>query len=177
MASEVQQSKTEFKCKGKSQTVLKRHISRKHKPETLRLNTEHMNSSISLHLSPVLDGKEDCNNDTTSTLEVQIYKCEVCNHEIETEAAFHGHESLQHNPSITHTSKWEKNTCHICHTTFTNTTHFQSHLIEQHRFVSDTDACFNCESTGPLGYFTQVPDQLIYMYCKECEIFQNPVPV
>ena len=82
-----------------------------------------MNDSISLHLSTVLDRKEDCSNDITSKLEVQIYKCEVCNLESETEAAFDGHKSLQHNPSIPHTSKWENNKCHICHTTFTNTSH------------------------------------------------------
>ena len=86
---------------------------------------------------------------------------------------FYGHKSLQHNPSIPHTSKWEKNKCHICHTTFSNATYFQSHMIEQHGFVSDTDACFNCESTGQLGYYIPVPDQLIYMYCKECEIFKD----
>ena len=62
----------------------------------------HMNDSISLHLSTVLNRKEDCSNDITSKLEVQIYKCVVCNHESETEAAFDGHKSLQHNPSIPH---------------------------------------------------------------------------
>ena len=123
-----------------------------------------MNESISLHLSPFLDRKEDSSNDITSTLGVQMFKCEVCNHESKTEAAFYGHKSLQHNPSIPHASKWEKNKFHICQTTLTKTTYFQSHIIEQHRFVSDTDACFNCESTGQLGYYIPVPDQLIYMY-------------
>ena len=42
MAGEFQQSKNEFKCnlceyKCKSETVLKRHIGRKHKPETLSI--------------------------------------------------------------------------------------------------------------------------------------------
>ena len=41
--------------------------------------------------------------------------------------------------------------------------YFQSHMIEQHRFVSDTDACFICESTGQLGYYIPVPDQLIWV--------------
>ena len=50
--------------------------------------------------------------------------------------------------------------------------YFQSLMIEQHRFVSDTIACFNCESTGQLGYYILVPDQLIYIFCKQCEIFQ-----
>ena len=72
MTGEFQQSKNEFKCnlceyKCKSETVLRRHISRKHKPETLRLNPEHMNDSISLHLSTVLDRKEDCSNETGSS--------------------------------------------------------------------------------------------------------------
>ena len=40
-----------------------------------------MNDSISLHVSPVLDRKEDCSNDITSTLGVQIFKCEVYNNE------------------------------------------------------------------------------------------------
>jgi hypothetical protein len=51
--------------------------------------------------------------------------------------------------------------------------YFQSHMIEKHSFVSDTDACFNCESTGKLGYYIPVPDQLVYIFCKQCQIFQD----
>ena len=81
------------------------------------------------------DRKEECSIDITSTLRVHIFKCEVCNHESETATAFHGHKSPEHNPSIPHTSKWENNKSHICHTTFTYTTHFKSHMIEQQGFA------------------------------------------
>ena len=79
---------------------------------------------------------------------------------------FYGHNSLQHNPSTPHSSKWgEENKFHMCQTTLTETTYYQSHIIEQHGFASDTDACFNRESTEQLGYYIPVPDQLVYMYC------------
>ena len=62
-----------------------------------------MNESISLQFFPFSDRK-----DITSTLGVQIFEYEVCNHESKTKAAFYGHKSLQHNPSIHMHQSWKR---------------------------------------------------------------------
>ena len=122
----------------------------------------------------------DEDNYLTPNLPLLKFKCELCQHESNSKAALNGHISVEHNPTIPHTSLWEKNKCHICskisHPPFNCTTHFKSHMSEQHGFVHESTACLHCESPGPLGYFTPAPDQLIYMICKECELCEDSNP-
>ena len=122
----------------------------------------------------------DEDNYLTPNLPLLKFKCELCQHESNSIAALNGHISVEHNPTIPHTSLWEKNKCHICskisHPPFNCTTHFKSHMSEQHGFVYESTACLQCESPGPLGYFTPAPDQLIYMIRKECELCEDSNP-
>ena len=178
-----------FKCdkcdyKASKNSILKRHKTSKHK--TILPELEHERSTAhdnSLQLELDLQEREDeayidsslsdKDNYIAPSLPLIRFKCELCMHESESSNALHGHISIHHNPSILHTSKWETNKCHICITMFTNTTHFKSHMLEQHGFTYDSTACLNCESSGPLGYYTPVPDQVIYMICKECELWDD----
>ena len=185
-----------FKCdqcdyKASKNSVLKRHKTFKHNTVISALEQERSTThDDSLQLVLPLQEREDetCLDSTpsieanhlTPTLTHLKFECDLCQHESKSTAALHGHISVEHNPNIPHTSKWEKNKCHICskidHPPFNTTEHFKSHMLEQHGFVQDSTVCLQCESPGPLGYYTPVPDQLIYMICKECELWDESNP-
>ena len=132
-----------------------------------------MNESISLHLSPFLDRIEDSSNDITSTLGVQCSSVKYAIMKAKQKLLFMVISPFSTTPA-SHINQSGKRT-NVISTTLPSLAllYFQSHMIEKHSFVSDTDACFNCESTGQLGYYIPVPDQLIYIFCKQCEIFQD----
>ena len=82
------------------------------------------------------------NHLTNSTI---CFYCELCKHKSESAVVLHGHMSLNHNPLIPHTGKWEDNKCQISYTAFNNTCHFKTHFIEQHGFSDISNECMNCE--------------------------------
>jgi hypothetical protein len=181
-----------FKCdhcnyNASTSTVLKRHTTLKHngkdsrkerdhpEPENER-GEEHDNSfellvtdqerADALFCPP--PPKDPYTNETFSSPQ---YNCELCKHECESEAALHGHMCLEHNCFIPHTSKWDKNKCHICNklfTTFNQTLDFKCHMITVHGFKDNSNICMKCESTE-VGLYRPMQNQALVMSCRDCE--------
>ena len=105
------------------------------------------------------------------------FTCEICQHESISTSALKGHISLNHDPTIPHTNKWNPNTCHICTfnfqlTFFNDTTLFKNHMIELHGFRDDSNECMQCESTQ-LGRYIPVGSQNILMECNNCQVLSD----
>ena len=67
----------DYSCK--SETVLKRHMSRKHNTEQLRDYPAHESDHKELQLSPTNAERMKCFNENTSTIYVKTFTCELCN--------------------------------------------------------------------------------------------------
>ena len=161
-------------------SVLKRHITSKHNlkipaPENERASEHDKSLQLDTPLekrAPEEEGSSPPrikeNHLTPSTTN---FYCEVCRHKSDSPVALHGHMSLNHNPLIPHTGKWEDNNCHICNKHFSNTCHFKNHLIAQHWFSDQSIECMNCESSE-VGLYRAMPFQAVFMNCKDCEILE-----
>ena len=174
-----------FKCdqcdyKAINNSVLKRHITSKHKPKIPapenERNAEH-DKSLQLDTPVEQRALEEEGGSPPRVEENQFTSsathlfCEICRHKSDSPAALHGHMSLNHNPIIPHTGKWEDNNCHICNNHFSNTFHFKNHLIEQHGFSDESNECMNCESSE-VGLYRAMPFQAVCMNCKDCELLE-----
>ena len=79
-----------------SSTVLKRHVTMKHKKDVHSLDIP------------------------------TKFTCEICQHESISTSALKGHIYLNHDSTIPNTVKWQLNIRHICTTFFNNTTHLRT---------------------------------------------------
>jgi hypothetical protein len=158
-----------------SEKAPKSHKSKKHKREALRDN---LIPETTLHLSPLhsVDERAEAlysppqpeDEDQHQIPKVLQFKCDMCGHESGSLAALQGHKSIKHDFFIPHTAKWDKNKCHICNISFKDTALFKSHMIVNHGFLDDSKECMNCESLEVVLYLP-VPQQYIFMNCKDCE--------
>ena len=159
----------QYDYKANKNSVLKCHIASKHKlkipaPENERASEHDKSLQLDTPLekrAPEEGGSSPPrikeNHLTPSTTN---FYCEVCRHKSDSPVALHGHMSLNHNPLIPHTGKWEDNNCH-----------FKNHLIEQQGFSDQSDECMNCESSE-VGLYRAMPFQAVFMNCKDCEILE-----
>ena len=174
-----------FKCdqcdyKASKTSVLKRHITSKHKPKIPAPEKERkVEHDKSLQLDTPVEqraleeegGSPPRVEENQFTSSAPPLFCEICRHKSDSPAALHGHMSLQHNLLIPHTGKWEDNNCHICNNHFSNTYHFKNHLIEQHGFLDQSNECMNCEFSE-VGLYRAMPFQAVCMNCKDCELLE-----
>ena len=177
----------EFPCevceyKASSTTVLKRHISTKHKqkmhstPEKVRTST----NNDSLNMSTPIGVRAEDTSLSSSPLAEEIhtpatlqFKCEFCKFECVSSHELQGHISFIHNSSLPHTSKWEQDKCHICNKVFNDTVYFKNHMIELHSFSYKSDKCMHCEESSEVGLYMAMPHQAIFRSCKNCELLVN----
>jgi hypothetical protein len=172
-----------FKCdhcdyKASKNSVLKRHVTSKHKPKIPapenERNQDHDNS-LQLLVSPeerAPEEEQSSKSEENHSIPITTsFNCDLCKHESKSSVALNGHISLKHNMHIPHTGNWKDNKCHICNNNFNNTCHFKNHLIEQHGFSDDSNECMNCESTE-VGLYRAMPFQSVCMNCKNCELLE-----
>ena len=100
-SQEIPTSENEFKCSlckysCKSDTVLKRHSSRKNNTETLRKSSAQDSKSKSIQLSPVSDKRVDYKEDNSPT----VYKCTICEFSSKSEKVLKDHKNKQHMEEI-----------------------------------------------------------------------------
>ena len=184
LEEEVDSHKNEqFSCEfceyqASSTTVLKRHVTTKHRKEkpstTEKVRTSSINDSLNISI-PIEERTEDTfissplHVEEIDTPAISQFKCELCKFESPSSHELQGHISFFHNPSLPHTSKWEQNKCGICSKVFNNTVHFKNHMIELHSF-SLTDICMHCTESSEVGLYLAMPHQAIFLSCKKCEL-------
>ena len=144
----------------KSETVLKRHNTRKHKTETLRESFGHEDQSKSLTLSPIAEKRYDCHGSEKNSI---MLKCELCEENCTNKEDFKDHLRTIHNCkehcgycnecvdcvlNDLPASAWTLTTfpCCMCNYVVTDIDIFKHHIRETHESRETCDVCKECVS-------------------------------
>jgi hypothetical protein len=162
-----------------TETVLKRHMTTKHKNNSTKHNSVisapekersiSLDNSLQLEL-PVQERENETSIDsppkaTEHIQPISTFKCHLCSFQGTHSFALEAHLTFVHNEILPNTAY----TCHICNDIFTNSESFKNHMTHKlHHFYDGTDVYANCHKPNEVGLYYLESWDAVSMTCKDC---------